>query len=194
MSEKEERQFQPVANGAVTKGRRSVFKIILDEVVVKNFQEIKTNFLQDVILPSTLDWLYDVCASFVNDMFKSPGRGSTLPKNYNGKNTSYSSYYKGSTIKNRDRDRRKDEDEIFTWRDISFPDRKEAEKVISSMRGALMEYDIVTISDLCWFSNIKETWADRKYGWTDLDKASSYRARDGRYYLDLPEPMPIEND
>ena len=193
--EPEERQFEPVANGAVTKGRKSIIRRVFDDVVVKNFQEIKTNFIEDVILPSTLDWLYDVCASFVNDMFKSPGssRGSTLPKQYN--KTSYSSYYKGSTLKSsRDRRRNDDDDYVETYKDISFPSRKEAEKVIANLRGTLMEYEIVTISDLCQFSGVGETWADRKYGWTNLDRARSFRGNDGRYYLELPEPMAIEND
>lgn len=193
-----ENKKAPVANGTVGKRRRGVFKIIFDEVVAKNFQDIKKNFIQDIIVPSTLDWLYDVCISFVTDMFTSPGvgrSGSSL-KSYSGSRTSYSSYYKGSKLSSsRDRRRDEEEDDIeASYKDINFPSRKDAEKVLAAMRGTIIDYGLVSVADLCDFACVSGTWADRKYGWTNLERASCFRDRDGRYYLSLPEPAPIEED
>lgn len=197
-----ENKRQPVAKGQITKGRRSIFKTLFDEIIVKNYEDMKSNFVEDVILPTTLDWLYGVASSFINDMFKTPGgrsSGSTLPSSLRTKK-SYNEYWRGSSSR-RDRDRRRERDEdprdeVISYEDISFATKGEAEKVISSMRATLIDYEesVVTIADLCYFSDVPSTWADNKYGWTNLDDARSWRARDGRYYLDLPKPMPIDND
>lgn len=190
-----DKEKKPVANGKITSGRRSVFRVIFDEVIVKNYQDIKNNFVQDIIIPVTVDWLYNVCEGFVNDMFKTPnaGRGSTLPREYGSSSyKSYSKSYKSGSSKRRDRD--ESTGSFQTYKDISFDNRREAEKVIADLRGDIIEYGLVTIQDLCQYSGVEGTWADVNYGWLNLDKAGSFRARDGRYYLNLPEPKPIEQD
>ena len=95
-----EKDIKPSAKGQITSGRRGVFKVILDEVILKNLQEIKNNFVEEIIIPSTIDWLYEVCSGFVNDMFKTPGvgRGSTPLRGYGSgaKYQSYSKSYRGT--------------------------------------------------------------------------------------------------
>lgn len=192
-----DRQFEPVADGALTKSRKGVFRFIFDEVIVKNYEELKSNFVEEVVVPNTLDWLYGILSNMVNDMFKSPGsRGSTLPKSYQSRK-SYDKYYRGSRLSGRndrsDRDEEYDDNPI-NYYDISFKTRAEAEKVISYMRSTLKDYDgLVTIADLCSFSNVQSTWADNTYGWTNLDNARVIR-HNGRFYLDLPNPLPINKD
>ena len=196
MSDREKRDIQPIADGQITKGRQSIFKIIFDEVVVKNVEEIKTNFIEEVIVPTTLDWLYGVASSLVNDMFKSPSRGSLLPSSYRSK-SSYSGYYDYSERRDRKRDRRDYDDRnrsTNSYEDISFDSRQAAEKVITQLQLDIEQYKMVTISDLCDYADVSDSWADRNYGWTNLDKAKTFRARDGRFYLDLPKPTPIDND
>ncbi len=194
--ESNEKDIKPSVSGKVTSGRRSVFRIIFDEVVVKNAQEIKNNFVEEIIIPTTIDWLYEVCSSLVNDMFKSPGysRGSTLPRSYRGGSGTYTGYSK-SFKSSRDRMRESSADNrILSYKDISFDSRRDAEKILADLRGEIMEYGTVNVSDLCSYAGVDQTWADVKYGWTNLDKANCFRGRDGRYYLNLPEPRPIEED
>jgi len=193
VSNENERKTQ-IANGSMR--RKNIFKFLMDEIILKNFQDIKTNFIEDVILPSTVDWLYDVGESFVGNMFKSPGggsRGSTLPKQYG--RTSYSNYYKSSSRSSR-RDYREeaDENDVASYEDINFKSRAEAEKILAAMRDDLKHGYIVSVMDLCDYSGVGSSWADNSYGWTSLDKARVIRGRDGKFYLDLPKPHPIDND
>ena len=187
----DEKDIQPSAQGKITKTRKGVFGYILDEVIVKNLQEIKSHFIEDVIIPSTLEWLFEVCSGFVNDMFKSPSVGRSTPlRSYSG--GSYTAYSKtNKSLKSRYRE---ESSANVSYKDISFDSRRDAEKVIADLRGDIIEYGLVSVQDLCQYSGVEGTWADVNYGWTNLDRANSYHARDGRYYLNLPEPKPIEQD
>lgn len=194
---KNDREIKPVAQGKVTSGRRSIFRTIYDEVIVKNYHEIKDNFVTEIVIPNTLDWLNEVCSSLIYSMFKSPDGAyrSTLPDRYkhSGSYTSYSKSYQNGN-KRSGYNRNYESGQVLTYKDISFDSRREAEKVLTDLRSDIREYGTVTISDLCSYAGVDQTWADVKYGWANLDKASAFRAKDGRYYLNLPEPRPIEED
>ena len=192
---KSPRELEPVAKGQLSKNRDSMFKIMFDEIFVKNFQEMRTTFVREVIVPRTMDWLLDMGTNILNDLFRtnvsSPGRYYSSGRN------DYTKHYKGSSSGYSGRERRESkprEDDIRDWEQLCFNSRSEAERVISSMIGTINEYGVVSIADLFGFSGVDSSWADNKYGWANLDKARSFRGGDGKFYLDLPEPLPIDED
>ena len=81
------------------------------------------------------------------------------------------------------------------YMDISFDTRMVAERTLTILKAAYLEkYGIATIADLKEISGLHAPYSDNDYGWTNLAFARVYRARDGRFYLDLPEAMPIDKD
>ena len=80
------------------------------------------------------------------------------------------------------------------YMDISFDTRMDAERILTFLKVNLEKYGIATIADLKGISGLRASYSDNDYGWTNLAFARVYRARDGRFYLDLPEVMPIEGD
>lgn len=79
--------------------------------------------------------------------------------------------------------------------DISFDTRMVAERTLTILKAAYLEkYGIATVADLKEISGLCASYSDNDYGWTNLAFARVYRARDGRFYLDLPEAMPIDKD
>lgn len=182
-----------VARGKRPK-RKSFLGIMFEEIIVKNFNEMKTTFVDEVLIPQTMDWLYDLGTDFLSGILQSsksaPRRsGSSLF----GRTTDYGSRFRSSARGRRERRDEREED-IRDYEEISFDTRQHAEKVLAKMIGAIEDYKMVTVRDLMTWSGLKTTWTDEKFGWTDLNSARSYRGKDGRYYLDLPEPRPIEDD
>ena len=187
--------IEPVAKAKFSKNRKGVFSIIFEEIILKNFNDMKETFVQEVLIPQTQDWMFGILSDMLNDMFKSPGssygRSGSIFSGRRGRD--YTRSFKGSSR----RDRRDDDrysDDIRDWEEISFDNRADAERVISSLKGTLRDYQTVTIGDLFSFSGVNSSWADNKYGWADLDNARAIRGRDGRFYLALPEPRPIDDD
>ncbi len=179
--------------------KKGVLRILLDEVILANMNDIKDHFIEEVLVPATLDWLYDLSSSFINDIFKTGGGrsgGSTLPAMYRIGNTQYSNCYR-STRKEREP---KQTGKMNSYRDICYKTRGDAEKVLFSLRDTAEHYQITTVSDFLEFSmapaNMCSSWTFTTIGWTlpMLERVRVIRGGDGMFYLDLPNPMQIDHD
>ena len=169
-----------------------------EEIVKKNFSEMKTAIVNEVIVPRTMDWLHEIGINILDDLFKTNFSGSSRRSTFGSRsNYPYDKSYRGSSIGSSNRERKERsrwESDIRAWEQVSFDTRSDAERVISSMIGTIREYQTVSIADLFSFSGVDASWTDNKYGWANLDSARAVRGKDGRYYLDLPEPLPIDED
>ena len=74
--------------------------------------------------------------------------------------------------------------------DLVYDTKEEAEQVISRMKALINSYGLISVSDLCEMSNIVSSYADNKYGWTDLSNASVTRQANG-YMLKIPTPSQL---
>lgn len=75
--------------------------------------------------------------------------------------------------------------------DILIDSRREADEVIEMLYEILSRNESVSIADLYALTNIAPTHVDHKWGWTSLQGAKAARQRDGRFLLDLPEPVAL---
>lgn len=189
------RTSEAVALGKKPKPK-GVFETIIDGIILKNISDIKDTFVNEVLIPQTMEWLYGLGTNFLSDVFQTPYDSDRRSSVFSSKKyIKYGDKYESSARSRRERRDERIED-VRDYEDISFDSRQDAERVLSRMIANMRKYDgTVTISDLFAFSGLKSSWTDEKYGWTNLDKARIYRGRrDGRYYLDLPEPFPIDED
>ena len=188
-----DRDEEIVAQGKLAKSK-SFLGIIVKDIIIRNFNEVKTSFVNEVLVPQTMDWLYGLCSNFLCDVFQTTNTSSGRKRSSFGSGfTDYSNRFSSARSRRARRDER--EEDIRDYEDIQFDTRQDAERVLSKMRANIERYDgSVTIRDLFSFCGLKSSWTDEKYGWTKLDKARAYRGRDGYFYLDLPEPFPIEDD
>ena len=193
---KSPRELEPVAKGQLSKNRDGFFKIMFDEIIFKNLPEIRTTLVREVIVPRTMDWLCEIGTNILSDLFKTDI--SSTGRYYSSGRNDYTKHYRGSSIGSSSRERRESksrENDIRDWEQVCFNTRSDAERVISSMIGTIKEYGTVSIQDLFEYSGVDNTsWTDSKFGWANLEKARSFRGSDGKFYLDLPEPLPIDED
>ncbi len=73
----------------------------------------------------------------------------------------------------------------FSYQDIIFETRSDAEAVLWRMEEMLDTFQNVSIGDMFDLSGISGSYTDFKYGWTDLRGAHVERVSDG-YIIDLP--------
>ena len=73
----------------------------------------------------------------------------------------------------------------FSYEDIVFETRSDAETVLWRMEEMLDTFQNVSIGDMFDLSGISGSYTDFKYGWTDLRGAHVERVSNG-YIIDLP--------
>lgn len=77
--------------------------------------------------------------------------------------------------------------------EVVIQTRQEAEDVLDAMFDLLSQYESVNVADLYELTGIQSSHTDHKWGWVELRGATVGRTRSGQYFLDLPEPEPLNN-
>jgi hypothetical protein len=76
------------------------------------------------------------------------------------------------------------------FNEIVLENRTEAIEVLEAMVARIVRYGAVTVADLYDFVGTTGSFADQRWGWSDLTTAD-VRQVPGGFLLDLPAPEPI---
>ena len=79
----------------------------------------------------------------------------------------------------------------YSYDDIFFDTREEAEEVLSKMDELIELYGVVRVADLYELVGITRDYTDNKYGWKNIRNARIERTRDG-YAIKLPRALLID--
>ena len=184
-SVKEKKKVNKVIKGKVKTKKKSEMRKAVDNFISEDVSNIKTYIVQDVIIPTIKDTIWNAITNSL-EMVLFPGG----KKRSRGSKISYTNYY--------DRDRRDDRRAVssravsrFDYDDIIFESRGEADAVLVQMEEVIDCYDAVSVSDL--YDMVGETapHTANRYGWTNLRNAEPVRVRDG-YILKLPKALPLD--
>lgn len=79
---------------------------------------------------------------------------------------------------------------------IAFASRKDAEEVLFNIADLIQDYGSATVADFLESANERHEYTDRHYGWTTetgVPGANILRTPDGKFIIDMPRPVPLEN-
>lgn len=179
--------------GSASHGERKVEKVVTGNVKQKknmnarklgalfvpgDVASVKDYILMEVIVPSVKRAITDVVCNGISMLLGEPSRSK--PESRAAK-VSYRSYY--------DDDRRSYNQpraaQAYSYDDIIFETRGDAEEVLYRMEELLDRFEVVSIADLFDMAGISCNYTDNKYGWTNLRGAKVDRVSDG-YIIRLP--------
>ena len=175
-----ERRTEKVVTGNVKQRKRTGLSKAGSIFMPGDVNSVKSYILMDVLVPSIKRAVSDIVCNGINMLLGEPNRGrSSQP----GAKVSYRQYYQ-------DRDERKDyarprAQAQYSYDDVIFDNRGDAEEVLYRMEELLDRFDVVSVADLFDMAGISCNYTDNKYGWTDLRDARVERVRDG-YIINLP--------
>lgn len=155
--------------------------------ITDNFEGAGQTVLEEVIIPTLIDGLRDVIYTATDYILY--GGSQRRSRNNRRSGGSYTSYSKKSQQKSTRRSAPSSTSYYFT-----YDERSAADKDLEKMRDVVDQRDFVTIMDM--FSIAKRPTSNYTYndwGWYDLRTAMVRRTTDGRFYIDLPKPVPIED-
>lgn len=184
-----EKKVEKVVNGPVKVKKKNEVNKLKDVFISEDAANVKSYVIMDVVVPTIQKAIVDIVSDGIRMIF-GQGRDSSRSRSSDGP-VSYRSYYD-----KRDDDRRYGRSSSrtrgsYSYDDIIFDSRGEAERVLERMEDLIDQYKLVTVADLYEMVDVPGEWTDNKYGWTSLRTAEAVRVRDG-YMLKLPKAFPID--
>ena len=184
-----EKKVEKVVNGPVKVKKKNEVSKLKDVFISEDAANVKSYVIMDVVIPTIQKAIVDIVSDGIRMIF-GQGHDSRRSRSSDGP-VSYRSYYD-----KHDDDRRYGRSSSrtrgsYSYDDIIFDSRGEAERVLERMEDLLDQYKLVTVADLYEMVDVPGEWTDNKYGWTSLRTAEAVRVRDG-YMLKLPKAFPID--
>lgn len=176
--EKEQRKQEKVISGNARQRKKSVGSKLGSAIISNDVDSVGNYIFMDVLVPSFKKMISDIVCNGINMLLGEPNRDRSRP---NGSRVSYRAYY----------DQREDRQNSlraranYSYDDIIFDDRGDAEEVLCRMEELIDRFQVVSVADLYDMAGLTGNYTDNKYGWTDLRDARVERVHDG-YVIRLP--------
>lgn len=174
-----ERRAEKVVSGSVKQRKKSGLSKAGSIFMPGDVDSVKSYILMDVLVPSIKRAISDIVCNGINMLLGEPNRGK------NGSpagRVAYRQYYRQD---DRDYNRPRAQAQ-YSYDDIEFDNRGDAEEVLYRMEELLDRFDVVSVADLFDLAGVSSNYTDNKYGWTDLRSARVERVSGGGYIIRLP--------
>lgn len=185
-SKAEKKEVKPVVKGTVKRKKNGTRKLA-DTFISEDVHNVKSYIVWDVLIPAAKKAISDIVTNGVEMILYGETRGS-------GKKHSHVDYISYDRFSDRDRRDRRDgkySRNVYSYDDLIYESRREAEEVLNQLDDLIDVYDVASVADLYEASHTDTTPQDSKYGWTSLRNADIVRVRNG-YIIRLPKAKPID--
>ena len=185
-----EKKVEKVVTGAVRTKKRSGVNKLADIFIPGDVHNVKSYVFMDVLVPAIKDAIEDIVTNGIRMIL----RGETTARKKTG-SSSYISYDRFSDKRDSGRtttDAATRAKTGFTYDDIIFESRGEAEEVLSRMDELIETYNQVTVADLYDLAGISCDYTYQKYGWTNINTAEPVRVGSG-YIIKFPRVTPLKS-
>lgn len=184
----EDRKIEKVVSGPVTVKKKKGISRLAELFISEDASNIKHYVTMEVLIPAIKKAVDDIVSDGIHMLLY--GGTGRVKSSSPGSKVSYSSCFDNSRYSNNSY--RYDEPKPrYSYDTIIIPHRGDAEMVLERMHQILAKYRLVRVADFYDLVGVTGEYTDNRYGWTNLDRASIVRVRDG-YQFDLPRPMPID--
>lgn len=187
----EKRVEKPVTTASSVQKKNQITR--LSEVFfAKDLRSVAIYMKDEWLIPSLRRAAWEFFTNSLHmTLFGEPDRD-----NRNRGNASRVSYWQPN---NRPIDRRDDRRDVirprrdsYSYDDILFTNRGDAELALDKMYELLQRYNIVRVADLFELADQTCVSTDYNYGWTDLSSVKAVAVAGGKWMLTMPRAMPLD--
>ena len=188
MSEKDNSKEKTLSKPATPKKKTFWDQVKPD--INSDFTDIAVYLVKDVLKPAMKDTLY----AFFNNFLNAVIYGDRYSQRNPGPKNSYDSprYVNYADRYNNNRYSQSSRSSVYDYTELEYDSRYDAEVVLYKIKDILERQRFVSVGDLFEASEVRPTSADYDYGWTSLAGVEPRPSRNGKFYLTLSRPMPIE--
>ena len=181
----EPRKVEKVVNGSVRVKKKTGLSKFFSSFLAEDAPKIKEFVLLDVIIPSAKKTLLDVMSMI---LYGADSRSRTTSNSPVTKVSykNYSSYSANPGF------RQPTARTTYSYDEIIFANRGEAEMVLDAMYEIIAKYGFVRVADYYDLVGTSGSYTDNNYGWPNLQSAQIVRLSNGEYTIKLPKALPID--
>lgn len=180
------KKVEKVVTGKVRTKKKSEVQKLIGAFVSEDIPNLKEYVIKDVLIPTIKNAIEDIVTNGIRMILR--GETGARTKKGTASKVSYRDYY----------DDKRDDNRVtvssrssFSYDEIIFESRGEAEEVLTRMDELLDTYGKVSVADLYDLADLTGEYTYGNYGWTNLSSAAVVRDGGG-YSLKLPRPIPIK--
>lgn len=182
-----------VIDGQVKTKKRTEASKFRDAFLSEDVSNVKNYILMGVLVPAVKKAIKDIVSDGIEMLLYGESTHNRSSNRLGGSFSSPVNYDRFSSGRRDDYSYRSSRTSSnYTYEDIIFGSRGEAEKVLESMDGIVDMYGSVSMGDLYDLIGITGKYTDNKYGWRNIRNAEAVRCRDGGYMLKLPKAIPLD--
>lgn len=187
----EREPVEKIVEGRVISRKLPWYKRFGQSMIADDASSVGEYILTDVVIPATKNLIVDMVSQSIERVLFGTTRGrvrrSPLGMSLRDQ-VNYGRFSSERTEPRRfmSREARARHD----FNEIVLEHRSEAIEVVEALVDRIRRYGAVTVADLYDFVGTTGSYADQRWGWTDLATAD-VRQVPGGFLLDLPAPEPI---
>ena len=167
---------------------KGFFGRMLERFSFGSFEEAREAVIDEVIIPTLLDGLRDCIYTMTDHLLY--GGGVSGGRTRHGKKGGYTPYGKESQKRSGAKKVAPTSGGYY----FTFDTRQEADKVLDQMRDVVDVQDSVSIMEMFAIAKRQtNNFTYTNWGWYDLSRAMVRRTYDGKFYIELPKPVMIED-
>ena len=166
--------------------RKNNVRKIKDTFFAEDLSTVTSNLKDEVLIPGLKKLMANLLKDGVDILFNGRVTRNGTKDRFFG---DYVSYNTISSNKSRDVIKTTSR---FSYDDIEFENRSQAEDVLEHMYAVIKRYGFVTVGEMYDMVGKTAPFTSNNYGWTDISNASVERVYGGGYVIKLPKAFPIE--
>lgn len=179
-----ERKVEKVVRGSVRPKKKTNAEKFAELLLPEDVDNIKTYIVRDILIPAGKKAVTEIIDMF---LYGSTGRSS---KGTNASKVSYRSYYEDANSRRANPGVRPTPG--YSYDDVIFDNRGDAEKVLISLEECIAAYGMVSVRDFYDSVGVTGNYTDHNYGWMDLRAARVVRLHTGEYTIKFPRAVPLK--
>lgn len=185
--------IEKVIEGRVVTRKPPRWKRLARSIIADDAQNIGDFLLVDVIAPALRNLIADTIKGGTDRVIygQARARRAGMDERRGSLRTRYDQM---SAVGERDREPRRmmsrESKARHDFDEVVLADRAEAVEVVELMIARVVKYGSASVADLYDYVGVTGSFADQRWGWTDLTTADVRQVRTG-WLLDLPQPEPL---
>lgn len=178
-------KIEKIISGSAKVKKNSVRKLT-NTFFAEDLNTVTNNLKDEVFIPGLKKLLVNLLKDGVDILFNGSVSRSGNKDRFIGDRVSYDRFSSGRNsepIRTTNR---------FSYDDIEYESRTDAERVLDSMYATIKRYGWVTVGEMYDMVGRTAPFTANNYGWTDISTAYVDRVYGGGYVIRLPRAIPIE--
>lgn len=170
-----------------TKVRKNNVRKFTDVFVAEDVSNVKSHIFADVLIPALKKLVTDIVKDGVDMLINGRVTRTNKSNSFFSDHVSYDRFSSSSSNPKPIRTINR-----FSYDDIEFETRTDAEAALDQMHACIRTYGFVTVGAMYEMVGRTAPFTAENYGWTTINNAYVDRVYGGGYVIKLPRAIPIE--